>query len=145
MGERWHSYIHRVSEQRHRNFPRFGHYDTWVIDELQLLVERNHNVHLYRGWSNTADFCDTTERFDTVPLHSPSLAEAMRCINLPSNATSKFTADQQYLCARMGTLAPLLPVHGKEECALSFFFPSFPPFLPLPTFCKKSRPAPKPM
>ena len=65
------------------------------MDELQLLVESNHNVNLYPGWSNTADFCTTTERFGTVPLHSPALGEAMSFITLPPNVTSKFKADQQ--------------------------------------------------
>mmetsp|Transcript_84917 Transcript_84917/g.169949 ORF Transcript_84917/g.169949 Transcript_84917/m.169949 type:complete len:293 (-) Transcript_84917:493-1371(-) len=114
----WHRYTHRLSERRRTGFSKFGHYDMWLIDELQLLVERNHGVHLYPGCTNTADFCDTTERFGTVPLHSAALAQAMSSISLPPGVTSKITADQQYLCARMGTPAPLLPVHGEKECTL---------------------------
>jgi hypothetical protein len=86
------------------------------IDELQLLVERNWHVHLFPSWSNTADFSDTTERFGTVPLQSPALAAALATISLPAGV--EFTADQQYLCDRMHTPAPLLPVHGEDECKL---------------------------
>ena len=54
-------------------FPKAGHYDTWLIDRLQLLVEENHNVHLYPTWPNTADYADTSETFGTAPLQSPEL------------------------------------------------------------------------
>jgi hypothetical protein len=83
VGERRNRFTHRLSERRQTGFPKFGHYDTWLIDELQLLVERNHGVHLYPGWTNKADFCDTTERSGTVPLHSAALAQAMSFISLP--------------------------------------------------------------
>ena len=42
-----HRYNHRASERRRLGFPRLGHYDTWLVDSIQLLVERNHGVLLY--------------------------------------------------------------------------------------------------
>jgi hypothetical protein len=42
-----HRYNQRVSERRRLGFPRLGHYDTWLVDSVQLLVERNHGVLLY--------------------------------------------------------------------------------------------------
>ena len=91
MGERRHRYSHRVSERRRSGFPRLGHCGTWLIDELQL---HNHNAHLHPGWSNTAEFQDTDERFGTVPLQSPRRGHENN--QLPMAATFIFTAGQHY-------------------------------------------------
>ena len=40
MAERRHRYNQHVSERRRLGFPKLGHSDTWLIDSLQLLVER---------------------------------------------------------------------------------------------------------
>ena len=116
LAERRHRYNHNISERRRSGFPKIGHYDTWLIDHLNLLVEDNHNVLLYPSWSNTSDCAKTKERFGTVSIHSHEVGRALATIKLDSKA--KFTDDQQYLCDRMGTKAPLLPVHGEKECAL---------------------------
>ena len=113
--ERRHRYNHKVSERRRSGFPRLGHFDTWLIDELQLVHEENHGVPLYDSWNNTGDLKDTAEKFGTVRLHSDALDEALNGIDLPPAVTAGFTRDQKYLCKRMGTPAPLLPVHGEEE------------------------------
>ena len=110
-----HRFNHNISERRHRNFPRLGHYDTWLIDHLQLLVERNHNKLLYPSWPNTADYADTEEKFGVVQIHSVALGEALATIQLGPEVTKKFTSDQIYLCKCMGTPAPLLPLHGEAE------------------------------
>jgi len=47
MAEWHHRYNQHVLEQRWLGFPRIGHYDTWLIDYLQIIVERNHGVLLY--------------------------------------------------------------------------------------------------
>ena len=39
-------------------------------------------------------------------------------ISLAPEVTKKFTPDMKYLCACMGTPAPLLPVHGEKEYKL---------------------------
>ena len=49
------------------------------------------------------------------PIHSDDLGAALAAITLSPAVTAKFTSDQRYLCARMGTQAPFLPVHGEEE------------------------------
>ena len=35
---------------------------------------------------------------------------------IPPEASAKFSSEQRFLCKRMGTLAPMLPVHGEAEC-----------------------------
>ena len=121
MAEWRHRYNQRVSERRRVGFPRLGHSDTWLIDSLQLLVERNHGVLLHPEWSNASDYISTRESFGTVAIHSAQLAAAIEAIQLPPAPKDKpyrLTADQQYLCKTMGTQLPLLPVVGKAECQL---------------------------
>ena len=107
-----------MSERRRHGFPKTGHYDKWLIDSLQVLVEENHSVLVFPTWPHTADYADTTEMFGTVPMHSPELDAALKTIKLDPKVVKKFTSDKKYLCRCMGTPAPLLPVHGEEECKL---------------------------
>ena len=113
-----HRYNHRIAERRRLGFPKVGHYDTWLIDEYQLLVERNHGVDLFPGWSNTTDYAPTPETFGTVPLHSSDLGEAMADMPINAEAVAKLSSDRRYLCEAMGTPLPLLPIHGKSENSL---------------------------
>jgi hypothetical protein len=116
MAEWRHRYNQHVSERRRLGFPRIGHYDTWLIDYLQIIVERNHGVLLYPDWSNASDYETTCERFGTVAIHSQELADAIQNIELDKELSNyRLTADQQYLCKTMNTKLPLLPVVGKEE------------------------------
>ena len=43
--------------------------DSWLIDELQAIVEINSNILLFPGWTNAADYADTKETFGFVPHH----------------------------------------------------------------------------
>ena len=47
LSERRHRHNHRASERRRSGFPKIGHYDTWLIDQLQILVLKNHGHVLY--------------------------------------------------------------------------------------------------
>eukprot|EP00986_Skeletonema_menzelii_P017673 scaffold21014_cov74-Skeletonema_menzelii.AAC.1 len=42
-----HRHNHRVSEKRRHGFTRIGHFDTWLIDELQSLVYKNRRFFLF--------------------------------------------------------------------------------------------------
>ena len=88
--------------------------NTWLIDELQLIVERNHNALLHPGWSNTFDLADTSESFGTVPIHSHELQTAVNAIELDMSKI-KLTPDQLFLCKMTGTKLPFLPVIGVSE------------------------------
>ena len=72
-----HHFNHDYSKRKCFKFPQVGHYNTWLIDLLQLLMQRNHRVLLYPDWSNASNFIETQEKFGTVPLHSPELAAAL--------------------------------------------------------------------
>jgi hypothetical protein len=116
MAEWCHKYNQHVSEQRRLGFPQIGHYDTWLIDYLQIIVERNHRVLLYPDWSNASNYAMTQEKFGTVAIHSPQLTKAVNSIELNKDILEyRLMADQQYLCKTMGTKLPLLLVVGVEE------------------------------
>jgi hypothetical protein len=117
--ERRHRHNHRASEIHRQGFPKVGHYDTWLVDQEQILMEQNHNVILYPTWSNPAiDYMDTAEKFQTVLLHSDALNNAINQLRIPLEVLNKFSVDQKYLCRVMGTLAPMLPIHGREAYKL---------------------------
>ncbi len=85
-------------------FPRIGHYDTWLIEYLQIIVERNHAVLLYPDWSNASNYATTQENFGTEAIHSLQLAKAINSIELNKDISEyRLMADQQYLCKTMGT------------------------------------------
>jgi hypothetical protein len=116
LAEFRHRYNHSISERRRLGFPVLGHVDTWLIDKLQVLVERNHGVLLHPEWTNASDYRDTPESFGTVSLHSEEIAAAIDAIVLP--VLPPLTGDMKYLCSAMHTKLPPLPVDGKAECQL---------------------------
>jgi hypothetical protein len=118
LRERRHRHNHKCSERRRYGFPRIGHYDTWLIDAIQLIVQRNHGVLLYPDWVNASDYKNTSESFGTIALHNQELADAVNGISIDNGDAVKLTHDMQYLCKVMGVKLPFLPVHGVEEFKL---------------------------
>jgi hypothetical protein len=47
LAERRHRCTINASKKNRLDFQNIGHYDTWLIDALQNVVERNHNTLLY--------------------------------------------------------------------------------------------------
>ena len=89
------------------------HFDTWLVDSLQVLVEQNHGVALYPTWSNASDYKTTPEAFGTVKMHSAELQAAVDAIELDHDP--ELSDELKYLCKSMGTKLPFLPVHGEAE------------------------------
>ena len=114
LTERNHRYNQRMSESKRDNYPKFGHYDSWMIDLLQMLVLENHNVHLYPEWSNTMEFADANESFGTIALHNKNLHEVIENLNLDCNDI-KLTSYQKHIAKSMGIKLPFLPVITIEE------------------------------
>ena len=113
--EHRHRYTHRISEKRREGFPLLGHYDTWLIDALQILVEQNHNILIYPTNTNTADFGYTPERpCGTVPLQSTELTQAVNALTIDP----KLTREQKYLSSQQGVKVCFLPVVYREEKSL---------------------------
>jgi hypothetical protein len=116
LRERRHRHNQNVSEKRRLGFPRIGHYDTWLVDLLQILVMKNHGVRVYPDMSNTSEYVTTDESFDSIALHSNRLDKAVRDRYAEIDKHSiKLTRDQRYLCRVMGTPLPFLPFSGEQE------------------------------
>jgi hypothetical protein len=83
LSDRRHRYNQKINERKRLGFPKFGRYDTWKIDALQLLVERNHDVLLYPEWSNASDYKETAESFGTVAPTFARTACSVRASGAP--------------------------------------------------------------
>ena len=131
LAERRHRHNHNCSERRRFGFPKLGHYDTWLVDQLQVLVLDNRNRVLYPSWSNASEYRETSESFGTVAVHNSELDAALKEVwNTQIDQTVvKLTSDQKHMCVQMGTDLPFLPFTTVEEnelfadCALRNDFP----------------------
>ena len=107
---------HNVAVARRPGYPKTGHSDTWLDEEYQRLVEKNHGVRIYPGLSNTSDYKQTNESFDTIPLQTERLNDAVTArFDKLGKPNLSFTPDQRYLCKAMGSQLPLLPFSGEKE------------------------------
>jgi hypothetical protein len=82
LAEQRHRHNQQMSERYLSGLPRLGHYDSWKVDLLQILVQKNHDRLLYPYWVNASNFCDTPESFNTVALHLSNLDDALKAIRV---------------------------------------------------------------
>ena len=144
LSERRHRHNHRMSQLRRHGYPTLGHYDAWLIDQLQIIVLENRGVILYPNWSNASEFKETSESFDIVAIHNMALHEALmhEWDNRIDRTVIKLTSDQQYMSDSMGIPLPFLPFSTKEEniafatCALRADFPMDDPEAAAIEWCK---------
>ena len=117
LAEQRHRGNHQCSEIRREGFPKIGHYNTWLIDQLQNLVMQNRGWRIFPNWYNASDYKITEETFDTIALHSVQLHEVLmtQWESIPHKADIKLTSDQKYICRAMGTKLPFLPFATDEE------------------------------
>jgi hypothetical protein len=109
--EHRHRYNHRMAERRRAGFPRFGHYDTWLIDEIQSIVEINHNVLVYPTWTNSLDYVDTEESCGVIPLQRTELTAAVNALQVDV----ELTKEQAYLALHQNCKLPLTPMTHPDE------------------------------
>ena len=114
LRERRHRHNHQVSEKKRLGFARFGHVDTWKIEELQSLVYRNHGILLYPDITSSSEYTTTSQSFDSVALQNFEVHQALkvRCtgIEIP-----KLIRNHQFLSKAMGTDLPFLPFIKHNE------------------------------
>jgi hypothetical protein len=118
--ERRHRHNVDVARRKFLNMPDFGHYDTWLIDLLQILIEENSGKLLYPNWLNVSDYADTDESFVVVPLHNETLKtkldEGVAYLKRKNAAwIPSLTDDQKFMCMAMGVTLPFTPVDGPAE------------------------------
>ena len=116
LREKRNQHNHNVAVARRPGYPKTGHSDTWLDEEYQGLVEKNHGVHIYPGLCNTSDYKQTNESFDTIPLQTKRLNDAVTArFNKLGKLNLPLTPDQRYLCKAMGSHLPFLPFSGEKE------------------------------
>ena len=108
--ERNHRHNHRMPLIKRVNFPNIGHYDTWIIDALQILYKQKCNTLLFQDWSNALDYIDTPESFGTISLHDDGLQHLLDSTSINYN-NIRLAKDQKYIVKAMGTTLPFLPMH----------------------------------
>eukprot|EP00327_Prymnesium_parvum_P004827 CAMPEP_0182849642 /NCGR_PEP_ID=MMETSP0006_2-20121128/29670_1 /TAXON_ID=97485 /ORGANISM="Prymnesium parvum, Strain Texoma1" /LENGTH=660 /DNA_ID=CAMNT_0024980195 /DNA_START=173 /DNA_END=2153 /DNA_ORIENTATION=- len=113
LTEKRHRYNHRNAERTRPGFPRIFHCDTWLIDKLQLLCENLHLPRPYPTWSNACDFIVTPELTTIGRVHDDALHQSV-CSLTPSKSV-KLTSDLRFMCSRLGTPLPFLPVATTGE------------------------------
>jgi hypothetical protein len=118
LRERRHRHNDRMAQRYRVGYVNLGHYDTWLVDLLQTLVEKNHGVALFPYWVNASDYKDTDESFDLVALHSTDLHEAVNSIAVNPDVFGKLSSELKFIAKGMGVQLPFLPVYGKEEMQL---------------------------
>ncbi len=118
LEERRHRQNQNIACECFESYPDVGHFDTWLIDKLQNLLEHNHGKRLYDDWISASDFQKTPESFNMVALHSKELADALNEVKLQEGVKESYTDGMKYLCEAMGTKVPFLPVHGEKEYKL---------------------------
>jgi len=116
MINRLHRHNIRMGRRYIAGYPWLGHYDTWKLDRLQKLIEKNHGLAYIPGHHCTSDYRGTAETFQTVAIHSKALHDAVAAIELSDKV--KFSRDLQFICDSIGVRIPFLPVNGKEEYML---------------------------
>jgi hypothetical protein len=96
----------RAAIKNRPSYPRFGHYDTWTVDQLQNVYEVVFGIILYPGWLNGSNYERTPEETGIVPISSVKLQTAINEFALPD---LKLSRDLHYLAERTGVKVPALP------------------------------------
>ena len=119
LGKRRHRHNQKVAEKRRLGFPKIGHHDIWLIEELQILHLSNHGAILYPEVTNSSQYIGTNESFDAVALQSAVVHDALkeRCKIIESEKGSlpKLSRDLAFLCKSTGSPLPFLPFSGADE------------------------------
>ena len=71
----------------------------WEVDKIQQLVEENHGILLYPGWSNAEDYACTPEQFGTVALHSEEVSNTVIALILArERQPTRVSTKTMFLC-----------------------------------------------
>lgn len=100
-------------------FPNYGHYHTWLIDEMHTLSIEVYGFSVVPEWSPSSTFPAPTEQFGIIPLASKYLSTLN--VEKFDESTAKDTAIN-HLARRQNAKYPFLPVTTIDEKKLFFQF-----------------------
>ncbi|GFH55813.1 hypothetical protein CTEN210_12289 [Chaetoceros tenuissimus] len=104
----------RACQKNLSNFPKIGHYNTWMIDAHVKVYERNHNELLYPTWICASDFAPTEEKFGFVSLVGKELEKEIN--DTVKVRDDKMTPTAKYLSKACGMAVHPRPWSTEYEC-----------------------------
>ncbi|KAJ3279461.1 hypothetical protein HDU76_009500, partial [Blyttiomyces sp. JEL0837] len=102
----------RASERNRPNFPKTGHYDHYLFDEIQAFLVRL-GLPLLDWWPQAAYTEVNNETFGVAPTFPPYQHESLLEANL-----LKLPSGYRYIARKTGFCPPFLPVQTPEEMKL---------------------------
>ena len=63
---------------RRLGYPKIGHYDMWLIEELKLLHLTNHGMVLHPNVTNSSRYISTNKSFDAAAFQSILVHESLK-------------------------------------------------------------------
>jgi hypothetical protein len=112
MSEHRHRVNQKASQRRRPDFPDVGHYDPWLVDGLQNIIEETRGALYYSGWANASDYTNTDKTFGVVPLASSTLIEKINGLQVAKHHQSN---DRAFYAVRTGLAIPALPFTTTAE------------------------------
>jgi hypothetical protein len=99
MSEHRHRVNQRASQWQRPDFPDVGHYNPWLVDALQNILEERWGVLYYSGWANSSDY---------------TLINKINSLELVQGKPN-LSRDKVFYAARTGLVVPALPFMTIEE------------------------------
>jgi hypothetical protein len=96
----------RAAIKNRPSYPRFGHYDTWTVDQLQNVYKVVFGILLYPCWLNGSNYERRPEETGIVPISLVKLRAEINEFALPD---LKLSRDLRYLAEMTGVKVPALP------------------------------------
>ena len=93
LDTRNHRHNTAVSIKRRPNYPKTGHFNGWVTEQLQNLYFENHGELLYPGLRNTSDYISTPESFGNIALQVRFFAYLFFCSKLDLSLDISFNQE----------------------------------------------------
>ena len=107
-----HRHNEKSSRRNRRNYPNVGHFDTWIVDDIQWYLEELHMFqHMSPDWCSAKSFKPTSQRYGFAPLGD---IRNVGLMPFEGNRQLKPTT-LQFLSQEMCTKYPILPVSTREE------------------------------
>jgi hypothetical protein len=106
-----HSWNMAASEKHRPNFPKVGHSFHWILDKIQLYTKAIYGRARYSWWRQSlSDKYVSTESFGIIPLSLGTQGASLNKDDFDGEAKNL-----EYLCRRMLSSCPYLPVITREE------------------------------
>jgi hypothetical protein len=100
----------RASQRNRAKFPNIGHYDHYLLDDIQAAAAQIGRRYIFPWWSQTRFYRNSGETFGIVPC-LPKEEQ----VDVTDADVVEYTPSIAYLAKQMKSLVPHLPVNTMEE------------------------------